>query len=154
MLSIDPVNIHFRIPAADPLGRQEVLGKLRFLPGHVALSWRLKGSVFKGGKGKMITVDLPYGEVEHVELVRKWFRLRHIVFRIANPELVKDIPGVDMGKMVLHIDGRSREEAKRLSSLIDYKRSIFILDDHEQRLKAMKGKGVGAEGEVTESGEG
>ena len=45
-----------------------------------------------------------------------------------------------MGKMVLHIDDRSREEAKKLADLIDFKRSMFILDEHETRLKAMKGE--------------
>ncbi|MBT8045037.1 MAG: hypothetical protein KJO79_08805 [Verrucomicrobiae bacterium] len=138
MISIDPVNIHFHIPASDPLGKNEVLGKLRFLPEHVALSWRMKGSVFTGGKGELTTIDLAYGEIEHVELVKKWFKIRRIILRISNPELVKDIPGVDMGKMVLHIDERSRDEARKLIDLIDFKRSMFILDDHEKRLKAMK----------------
>ncbi len=138
MISIEPVNIHFRIPATDPLGRQEVLGKLRFLPEYVGLSWRMKGNVFKGGKGEMINIDLPYGEIEHVELIKKWFKIRRIVLRISNPELVQDIPGVDMGKMVLHIDDRSRDEAKKLTGIIDFKRSMFILDDHEERLKAMR----------------
>ena len=145
MLFIDPVNIHFRIPATDPLGRQEVLGKLRFLPEYVALSWRMKGSVFTGGKGEMTTIHLSYGEIQHVELVKKWFKIRYIILRISNPELVKDIPGVDMGKMVLHIDDRSRREAAKLVDLIDFKRSIFILDEHENRLKSMKseeGEGV------------
>lgn len=138
MFSIDPVNIHFSIPATDPLDREAVLGKLRFMPDRVALSWRLKGNVFRGGKSEMITIDLPYGEIDHVELVKKWFRVRQIILRIANPELVKNIPGVDMGKMVLEIDRRSRQEAKKLSGLIDFKRSIFILDEHETRLKAMR----------------
>jgi len=138
MFSIDPVNIHFSIPAADPLGRQAVLGKLRFLPERVALSWRLKGNVFRGGKSEMVTIDLPYGEIDHVELVKKWFRVSQIILRIANPALVQEIPGVNMGKMVLNIDGRSRREAKKLSGLIDYKRSMFILDEHENRLKAMR----------------
>ncbi len=44
--------------------------------------------------------------------------------RISSPELVKDIPGVDMGKMILHIDERSRDEAKKLTGLIDFKRSM------------------------------
>ena len=138
MISIDPVNIHFNIPATDPLGREEVLGKLRFLPEYVALSWRMKGSVFKGGKGEMITIELPYGEIEHVELIKKWFRIRQLVLRVETPELVKDIPGVDMGKMVLHIDKKSREEAQKLSDLIDFKRSIFILDEHDKRLKSIR----------------
>ncbi|MGB0990877.1 MAG: hypothetical protein ACPG32_00230 [Akkermansiaceae bacterium] len=141
MISIDPVNIHFHIPATDPLGREEVLGKLRFLPDHVALSWRLKGNVFQGGKGEMTSIDLPYGEIEHVELVKKWFKIRRIILRISDPELVKEIPGVEMGKMTLHIDARSREEAKKLRSLIDFKRSVFVLDEHEKRLKAMKEPG-------------
>lgn len=138
MIDIEPLNIAFTIPAKDPLGKDEVLGKLRFLPDHVVLSWRMKGSVFRGGKGEMQHIDLPYGEIEHVELVKKWFKIRQMILRIADPTLVKEIPGVDMGKMVLVIDERSRDEAKKLSSVIDYKRSMFILDDFDQRLKAMK----------------
>lgn len=138
MISIEPVNIHFSIPAADPLGKQAVLGKLRFMPQHVALSWRLKGSVFKGGKSEMLTIELLYGEIDHVELVKKWFRIRLLVLRIADPERVKGIPGVDMGKMVLHIDQRSRQEAKKLLGLIDFRKSMFILDEHEARLKSMR----------------
>ncbi len=138
MIDIDPVNIHFNIPATDPLGKKKVLGKLRFLTDHVVLSWRLKGSVFRGGKGEMANIELPYGEIEHVELVKKWFKVRSIILRIANPEIVKDIPSVDMGKMVLRIDARSRQEALKLEGVIDFKRSMFILDDHEQRLKSMR----------------
>jgi len=138
MISIDPVNINFHIPATDPLGREEVLGKLRFLPEHVVLSWRLKGSVFKGGKSEITTIELPYGEIEHVQLIKKWFKVRRIILRIETPDLVKDIPGVDMGRMNLHIDERSREEAKKLAGIIDFKRSMFILDEHDKRLKAMK----------------
>ena len=40
--------------------------------------------------------------------------------------------------MNLRIDDRSREEAKKLSSLIDFKRSMFILDEHDQRIKAIR----------------
>lgn len=138
MIGIDPVNIHFHIPATDPLGKEEVLGKLRFLPEYVALSWRMKGSVFQGGKGDLETIKLSYGEIEHVDLVKRWFKIRQIVLRISNPALVKDIPGVDMGKMTLSIDDRSRDEAKKLASIIDFKKSMFILDDHEQRLQSMK----------------
>ena len=138
MLSIDPVHIQFRIPARDPLGREEVLGKLRFLPGHVEINWRLKGNVFTGGKGELQTIEVPYGQVEHVELQRKWWRIRRIVFRISDPSLVKEIPGIEMGKMTLEIDKRSRKEAKKLESLIDFQRSEFLLDEHEKRLQAMR----------------
>ncbi|MEO1835274.1 MAG: hypothetical protein ABGZ49_07240 [Akkermansiaceae bacterium] len=137
MFSIDPVHIQFHIPARGPLGREEVLGKIRFLPAHVEFNWRLKGNVFVGGKGEMHTLTVPYGEIEHVELIRKWWRLRRLVLRISNPALVAEIPGVELGKMTLEIDERSREEAKKLACLIDFKRSAFLLDEHDQRLAAI-----------------
>ena len=138
MLFIDPVHIQFRIAAQDPLGREEVHGKVRFLADHVELNWRLKGNVFVGGQGEMHTIDIPYGEIEHVELVKKWWKLRYIVLRISDPTLVKDMPGVELGKMRLEIDERSREEAKKLNSIIDFKRSVFLLDEHEERLASMR----------------
>jgi len=98
---IDPVNIYFTIPATDPLGKNTVIGKIRFLSDHVELSWRMQGSVF-------------------------------------DPQLVKDIPEIHMGKMTLMVDKKSKSEAKKLSQLIDFKRSEFILDAHEQRLKAIR----------------
>jgi len=136
MIESDPISLWFFLPAADPLGRDEVHGKLRFLADHVELHWRVKGNVFRGGEEEMTRIDLPYGEIEHVELVKRWWRLRRIVLRIGNPALVAAIPGVSMGKMELHIDDRSREEAKKLAGLIDFRRSIFLLDEQTRRLKA------------------
>jgi hypothetical protein len=138
VLSVDPVPIQFHIPARDPLGREEVFGKLRFLPAHLEINWRLKGNVFVGGKGEMNTIVVPYGEIEHVELQRKWWKLRRIVLRISNPALVEEIPGVEIGKMTLEIDERSREEAKKLEGLIDFQRSVFRLDEFEKRLDTMR----------------
>ena len=134
----EPVHISFHIPATDPLGREYLMGKLRFLPDHVELSWRMKGNVFSGGKGEMQIIDLPYGEIEHVELVKKWFKIRRIIFRVSDPKLIGDIPASEMGKLTMEIDERSREEAKKLHGLIDFKRSIFLLDAQEERLKAMR----------------
>lgn len=138
MLSIDPVNIQFHIPAPDPLGREEVLGKLCFLPEHLEINWRLKGNVFVGGAGAMKTLEVPYGAIEHVDLQRKWWRIRRIVLRISKPELVKEIPGDEVGKLTMEIDKRSRAEAKKLESIIDFQRSVFLLDEHEKRLAAMR----------------
>ncbi len=138
MILTEPLNINFHIPASDPLGKDEVEGKLRFLPDEVELFWRLKGNVFVGGKGEMTKISLPYPEIEHVELVKKWFRFRQIIFRVSDPSLVRDIPGVDMGKMILHLDSRSSLEAKKLTSLVDFQKSTFILDAHQRRLDAMR----------------
>ncbi len=134
----DPVHINFHCPPVDPLGKDEVIGKLRFLPDHVDLSWRMKGNVFTGGKSEMISIDLPYGEIEQVELVKKWWKIRKLIFRVSDPKLLGDIPVAEMGKIVMEIDDRSRQEAEKLESLIDFKRSIFLLDAQEERLKSMR----------------
>jgi len=91
-----------------------------------------------GGKSEMTTIDLPYSEIEHVELVKKWWKVRKIIFRVSDPHLLKDIPVSEMGKIVMEIDDRSREEVQKLDSLIDFKKSIFLLDAQEERLKAMR----------------
>lgn len=135
---IDPINIYFSIPATDHLGKNTVTGKVRFLDSSVEISWRLLGSIFTGGKGEMKIIDIPYGEIESVEVEKSWFSIKKIILRISNPQLVNEIPNIKMGKMSLLIDKRSKEDVSKLSLLIDFKRSEFILDQHEKRLKMLK----------------
>ncbi len=132
------VHINFSCPALDPLGRENVIGKLRFLPEHVELSWQMLGNVFTGGKSEMKTITLPYDEIEHVDLIKKWWKIRKIIFRVSDPKLLGDIPVAEMGKLTMEIDDRSREEAKKLNDLIDFQRSVFRLDAQEKRLAAMR----------------
>ncbi len=138
MLDSDPISIQFDIPATDHLGKNHVEGKLRFMADIVELDWRVRGNVFRGGNEEVKTIYLPYAEIEHVELTKKWWKIRDLILRITSPALVAEIPGVEMGKMVLVIDERSREEAKKLESLIDYKRSMFILDERTKRIEDLK----------------
>ena len=138
MILTEPIHINFNCPATDPLGRESMMGKLRFLPEYVELSWRMKGNVFTGGKSEMTSIDLPYGEIEHVELIKKWWKIRQLIFRVSDPKLLKEVPPAEMGKLTMDIDERSREEAKKLHSLIDFKRSIFLLDEQDKRLQAMR----------------
>ena len=98
----------------------------------------MKGNVFTGGKSEMETIDLPYSEIDHVELVKKWWKIRKLIFRVSNPKLLGDIPMSDMGKLEMEIDKRSRQEAKKLTSLIDFQRSVFLLDEQDKRLTAMR----------------
>jgi hypothetical protein len=138
MFDTEPISIQFEIPATDHLGKDHVEGKVRFMADQVEIDWRVRGNVFRGGNAEVETISMPYGQIEHVELRKKWWKIRYIILRIANPSLVEEIPGVEMGKMVLQIDNRSREEAEKLESLIDYKRSIFILDEQTKRLEKLK----------------
>ena len=135
---INPLSVYFNMPATDPLGKNAVMGKLRFEPEHVVLSWRLKGSVFTGGKGEMTSVELPYCEIESIEVKKGWFKIKALVLRLADPHKVKDMPSAEVGKLELEIDKRSKEETKLLKQLIDFKKSQFILDSQQRRLKAMR----------------
>jgi hypothetical protein len=138
MFATDPISIQFEIPATDHLGRDHVEGKIRFMADEVEIGWRIRGNVFRGRNADVEMITMPYGQIEHVELRKKWWKIRDIILRIADPSLVAMIPGVEMGKMILQIDQRSRAEAEKLESLIDYKRSIFILDEQTKRLEKLK----------------
>ncbi len=105
---------------------------------HVELSWRVRSNVFRRGNAEVTTIPLPYTQIEHVELTKKWWQVRNIILRIADPALVSEIPDVEMGKMTLRIDKRSRKGASKLESLIDFKRSIFILDEQNKRIEKLK----------------
>lgn len=138
MLNTDPISIQFEIPAIDHLGKDHVEGKVRFMADHVDIDWRVRGNVFRSANSEIETISMPYSQIEHVELRKKWWKIRDLILRIADSSLVAEIPGVQMGKMTLQIDKRSREEAQKLESLIDYKRSIFILDEQNKRLNRLK----------------
>ena len=38
----------------------------------------------------------------------------------------------------MEIDDRSRQEAKNLTALIEFQRSVFLLDEQDKRLTAMR----------------
>jgi hypothetical protein len=137
MLAEEYLSIWFTIPAPDPLGRDEVMGKLRFLPEAIELHWKLRGNVFRNASNEtqMQTITLPYAEIEAVELHKKWWRIRGLTLRIGNPSHIAEIPAAEMGKLALFIDERSATDAKKLTTLIDFRRSIFLLDETTRRLK-------------------
>jgi len=138
--SIEPITIQFQIPAADPLGREKVYGKIRFLTDKIELNWRLSSNVFRESKMRLSTIDLSYSEIEHIELHKKWFRYRSLTLRIGDPSLVNDIPGTEVGKMTLEIDRRSEDQVKRLVNYIDFKHSQLILDEQDKRLSSLMEK--------------
>jgi len=135
MLDLDKaINLSFRIPAKDPLGREEVLGKLRFLPKTCELHWQNTGNVFRGGKGEMQVITIPYGEIQEVELKKKFLRPAIFSCLISDPSLIKDIPGVDMGNLSFEIDKKSAKELDRLQGYIDYKQSTFLFEMNDSYL--------------------
>lgn len=138
MLGSDPINLHFHIPASDHLGREAVQGQLRFHAEYIDLHWRLKGNVFTGGPGEMKLIKIPYPAVAEVTMKRRWFRPAELILRLENPELVAEVPGIEVGRMTLQVDPQSKEAVGKVHDLIDYRRSAFLLDETNKRLDAMR----------------
>lgn len=138
MLGSEPINLHFHIPPSDHLGREEVQGQLRFHADHIDLHWRLKGNVFTGGPGDMSLIEIPYPAVAEVTMTRRWFRPAQLILRLEDPELVAAVPGIEVGRMMLTIDPQSKDAVKKVHDLIDYRRSLFILDETTKRLDEMR----------------
>lgn len=138
VIGAEPINLHFSIPATDHLGKEEVQGQLRFHSEHIDLHWRVKGNVFTGGQGEMKLIEIPYSAVAEVSLKRKWFRPAELTLRLETPTLVAEIPGIEVGRLILLVDTKSKESVKKLHELIDYRRSIFLLDETNKRLEAMR----------------
>lgn len=138
MFGSEPINLHFSIAPTDHLGREEVQGQLRFHEEHIDLHWRMKGNVFTGGPGDMKLVEIPYSSVIEVTMKRKWFKPAELTLRLEDPALVSDIPGIEVGRMVLQIDPKSKKAVSKVHELIDYRRSAFLLDETNKRLEAMR----------------
>ncbi|GHC59586.1 hypothetical protein [Roseibacillus persicicus] len=138
MLNTEPLNIHFTIPAKDHLGREEVQGQLRFHAEHIDLHWRMTGNVFTKGPSEMKLVAIPYPAVAEVSLKKRWLRPTELILRLENPELVSEIPGIEVGRMVLIIDAQSKKAIEKVNDLIDFQRSVFLLDETNKRLDAMR----------------
>lgn len=140
MLDLDEaISLAFTIPATDPLGREEVIGKLRFLPKTVELHWSLGDNVFRGGKGEHHVLEIPYKEIDDVELEKKWLRASKISFHVGNPALIKDVPSVVMGNLTFEIDKKSAKDLERLKSYIDFKQSLFLFEQTDSYLQELKG---------------
>ena len=133
----EPISVSFRIPATDPLGRNEVIGKLRFLPQHCELHWHLEHNVFRGGKGEHHIVNIPYGEIEEVDLKKRWLGRSTISFNISNPKLILNMPGVEMGKLTFEIDKKSSSSLGKLKNYVDFKKSVFQFEKTDTYLKNM-----------------
>ncbi len=86
----------------------------------------------------MALVEIPYAAVAEVDMKRRWFRPAQLTLRLEDPVLVAEIPGTEVGRMTLLIDAKSREAVNKLHDLIDYRRSLFLLDETNKRLDAMR----------------
>lgn len=132
----DELSVSFENPATDPLGYDHVVGKLYCGRDAVELQFKVKDRAFR--KTDPVVVPFEYGEVERVQYQAKWFRPAILIFETRSPEKLSEFPGVHVGRIKLTVDKVSREDAKRVASLIDFKQSEAFVAESEQRLRDQK----------------
>lgn len=86
----------------------------------------------------MQLIEVPYSTVAEVSMKRRWFRPAELTLRLENPQLVAEIPGTEVGRMTLLIEPKFKEAVNKVHDLIDYRRSIFLLDETNKRLESMR----------------
>ncbi|MBP7948358.1 MAG: hypothetical protein KA004_01795 [Verrucomicrobiales bacterium] len=123
MILIDDSAIYFEIPARDSLGRDAVTGKLRGTQEKVYFHWRLKDRTFRKLEGDMKTVEMNYEDVESVRYrTTIGFLNPRLIFQVADPHLLEEVPGVAVGRAVLLLEKRSRQDAKKFIKLVEFKK--------------------------------
>ena len=138
-MQLEPITIYFEIPAADPMGREHVEGKIRGLEDEVLLHWKIRERTFTKGKHTAHRISLKYHEIEEVEFQGGWmfFRRSRLIFRVCEPARLEGMPGSATGRCVLRVAPKSRQDAGRLAKFLDYKVSEYRLTRSEDRLEEL-----------------
>lgn len=129
----DELSIDFKNPATDALGYEGVQGKLRCQRDEVELQFDQDDRAFR--KIPVVVRQIPYGQVESVEYIDRWFRPKLLIFKTKSPEYVDGFPGGEVGKLTLHVCRQSRKDAARLASLLEFKQSEAFLEESNARLE-------------------
>ena len=130
---IGELSIYFDNPATDPLGYEQVEGKLVCGPDQVTLSFKVKDRAFR--KSKTEKLEFPYGEVESVSYKSHFFGPKILTLRTRGTDKLDQFPGADVGRVRLHVTQTSRDEAKKAAEYVDYQQSEAYLQEQDDRLK-------------------
>ncbi|MEM9479749.1 MAG: hypothetical protein AAGA58_08865 [Verrucomicrobiota bacterium] len=134
----EQVSFEFEIPATDALGRMHVAGKLRALEKEVLLHWKIKDRTFTRSKNSLRTVELTYDDIEEAAIKHHWWLFKpHLVMKIKDPRKVEEVPGVKLGRIDLNLPGKSKAEAKRFVSMIDFRVTQHEMEKRSERLKEL-----------------
>jgi hypothetical protein len=133
-MDFEEIAVYFENPPDDPMGHEHVFGKLRATEDQVILHWKLQDRTFNKADTSLRSVELAYEEVESATLEgRLWFN-KSLVFQVRDPSKFAEVPGADMGKLVLQIDGKSKRAAKAFLKRLDYKLAEAAARQMDERL--------------------
>ena len=115
------------------MGYETVEGKLMCQAEHLVLQFKEKDRAFR--KNPLLTVAFDYQEVESLEWISRWFQPKRIIFRTTAASKLDDFPGANVGKAELFVCKESYPQAKKLPSLVDYRKSEARLAASDSRLQ-------------------
>lgn len=127
----DELSVYFENPSTDPLGYNQVEGKLYCGRDVLQLQYKQKDRAFK--KSAPVVIEFGYGEVYEVKYVSRWFRPELLIFKTRSPEKLKDFPGAKVGKVQLNVTKSARKDAQRAQVFIEYRQSEAYLKESDQR---------------------
>ncbi len=128
----DELSVYFENPSTDPLGYNQVEGKLYCGRDNLQLQYKQKDRAFR--KNSPVVIEFGYAEVYEVEYVSRWFRPKLLIFKTRSPEKLKQFPGAKVGKVRLHVTKAAREDARRAQVFIEYRQSEAYLRESDTRL--------------------
>ncbi len=129
----DELSVSFENPAGDAMGYDAVEGKLLCQASEVILQFKQKDRAFR--KNPIQSLRFAYREIEAVEFVSRWFQPKRLTFRTVSADKLEGFPGSNIGSADLYLAKDSLTDAKRVSGLIDYKKSEIRLAESESRLE-------------------
>ena len=106
----DELSIYFENPATDPLGYEQVEGKLVCDRDGVTMRFKQRDRAFRKNDG--LVLELSYSEIESVNYASRFFG-----------------PKVD-----LHVVRSSRSEATKVANFVEYRQSEAFLREQDDRL--------------------
>lgn len=128
----DELSIDYENPATDPLGYEHVQGKLRCKFDLIELQFHQIDRAFR--KIPVVIREIPYAQVESATYVDRWFRPKLLIFKTKDPQHLAGFPGGEVGKIKLQVSRSSRDDAKRMAALLQYKQSEALADETAARM--------------------
>jgi hypothetical protein len=94
----------------------------------LCLEFQVQDAVVGLIKGDIRQVRIPLADLASVSLERRWFGLStYLVIQGTRMEAVKDVPGMEQGRLVLGIARKDREAAAKFVA------ELHVPEDHDER---------------------
>jgi hypothetical protein len=113
-MSFKSRSVPFEIPNVNH-GFVVVKGLFRFETDHVVLEFDERDGFVGMVKSDLKEKRIPFGEIESMEFVKKWFRTR-IIIAGRSMKSFHDIPGAEQGRVTLKIKQKDRKLAEKVLS--------------------------------------